>query len=358
MHRAFSCSATLLFLVVFLALPGGVRAQSNELPDGLPEVLPEVLVFGTLEETKAWMDSENWWGEGDHETELESPRVLLTGVSDRWSSESKQLTVAEKKEGFYRLMAPLVLYANELVRKRRGELEVARERLEGGGSLTPEELERLQTGAPMLRAATAEQAAALAADSPEWLPIIDDILYRLDEVPAGLALGQAAYESGYATSRFAREGNSFFGQWTYGGQGIKPEQQRTDSLGDHRIAAFEWPFDSVRGYFLNLSAHPAYEEFRRLRAEQRAAGQPLDSLVLADGLIRYSERGQEYVDTLKGIIRVNKLAEADRATLRDEPLRFYLGADSPEHAEEIRAEIEAMRESGEFAEVVERMRLF
>jgi uncharacterized FlgJ-related protein len=76
--------------------------------------------------------------------------------------------------------------------------------------------------------------------------VLDNALYRVDIIPNGLALGQAAYESGYGTSRFAVEGNALFGQWTYGGTGIKPEHQRTE-LGDYRIAAFEWPFDSMRG---------------------------------------------------------------------------------------------------------------
>ncbi len=319
--------------------------------------LPEVLVFGSLEESRDFLESENWWGAEQHDTELQAPRVLLTGITERWRSESQEMTVADKKEGFYRLMLPLVLHANELVMKRRGELVAGRDRLAEGGALTAEELERLRSGALVLRVVKEDEVAALGPDSDEWLGLIDEMLYRLDVVPPGLALGQAAYESGYGTSRFAQQGNALFGQWTYGGEGLKPEQQRS-SLGDHRIAAFEWPFDSVRGYYINLFSHPAYEEFRRLRAERRAAGQPLDSLDLADGLIRYSERGQEYVDSLKGIIRVNKLQAADRAVLRDEPLRFYVGAESPEDAERIRAEIADMRASGELAEVVERMRLY
>ena len=107
--------------------------------------------------------------------------------------------------------------------------------------------------------------------------MIDELLYKLDIIPAGLALGQAAYESGYGTSRFAVAGNALFGQWTFGGEGLVPEQQR-ESLGDHRIAAYDWPFDSVRAYFINLSSHPAYEDFRRLRAELKAAGKPVTSL--------------------------------------------------------------------------------
>jgi Bax protein len=135
-----------------------------------------------------------------------------------------------------------------------------------------------------------------------------------------------------------------------------PEKQRKN-LGDHRIAAFEWPFDSVRGYFINLSAHPAYEELRRLRAELKAAGKPLTSLALADGLIRYSERGQAYVDTLKGIIRVNKLDIADDAEFRDEPRRYLVPAEDATDAVKLREEIEALRKSGELANIISRMQL-
>jgi Bax protein len=171
-----------------------------------------------------------------------------------------------------------------------------------------------------------------------------------------LALGQAAYESGYGTSRFAHQGNSLFGQWTYGGDGIAPENKREEK-GNYGIAAFEWPFDSVRGYFLNLMSHPAYEDLRRLRADMRAAGKPLDSLTLADGLIRYSERGQEYVDSLKGMIRKNGLDIADNAVFRDEPLRFFLSEETVEDADAKMKEIGDARASGELAEIYARMRL-
>ena len=104
-------------------------------------------------------------------------------------------------------------------------------------------------------------------------------------------------------------------------------------------------------------SHPAYEDFRRLRAEARAAGRPLASMELADGLIRYSERGQEYVDTLKGIIRTNGLDIADQAVLRDEPMRFLVGAEDEDEAASIRRDIEAARASGELNAIVARMNL-
>jgi uncharacterized FlgJ-related protein len=264
--------------------------------------------------------------------------------------------VAEKKEVFYRFMLPLVLHANEMVMSRREGLLRAQRELQSGDGLSADSLALLRRLALLLPGFDEASAAALGADDPDWPGRIDELLHRVDIVPPGLALGQAAYESGYATSRFAVQGNALFGQWTYGGDGIKPQEQRA-SKGDHRIKAFDWPFDSVRGYYINLMSHRAYEDFRRLRAELRAAGKPLDSLVLADGLLSYSERGQAYVDTLKGIIRANALDVADRAAFRDEPIRFIVTEQTREEAAATREELARMRERGELAEIFERMNL-
>jgi uncharacterized FlgJ-related protein len=316
----------------------------------------EVLVFGSSDEVGEWLQAENWWGEASRAEQLEVPRAIITGINPRWRQTAQQLTVAEKKEIFYRFMLPLVVHANEMVMERRTRLENERAELQTGGELTRDELGELSDAAVLLRILSREEAQSLPSSGTAVLDVIDEALYRLDVIPAGLVLGQAAYESGYGTSRFAIEGNALFGQWTFGGNGLVPEQQRA-SLGDHRIASYDWPFDSVRGYFLNLSSHPAYEDFRRLRAELKERKEPLSSLVLADGLIRYSERGQEYVDTLKGMIRVNGLAAADDAVFRDEPMRFIVVAGDAETASELREEIERMRAAGELANIVRRMRL-
>jgi Bax protein len=317
----------------------------------------EMIVFDGPEDAAQWLIDENWWGEVHGGEQLAAPRAIITGINPRWQKLADELTVTEKKEIFYRFFLPLALHANEMVADRRNKLEAGREKIRSGESLDETELQSLRHGAIVLRVLSPEEADNLPASGDPPLEVIDELLYRLDVIPSGLVLGQAAYESGYGTSRFAVEGNALFGQWTYGGTGIKPAQQR-EHLGDHRIASFDWPFDSVRGYFINLSSHPAYEGFRRLRAELRAAGQPLTSLALADGLVRYSERGQEYVDTLKGIIRVNKLDIADDAYFRDEPLRLLIGADGPESARKMRSDLESMRNSGEFAELFQRMRLY
>ena len=72
---------------------------------------------------------------------------------------------------------------------------------------------------------------------------------------------------------------------------------------------------AVRSYMHNLNTHPAYASLRAARARQRAAGQSVDGYVLAGTLLGYSERGEAYVDQLRGLMRVNGLAALERARL-------------------------------------------
>ena len=329
-----------MFIVFGLATP--LRAQ-------------EVIVLSGLDETIAWLEGENWLGMEGLGQQLKVPRAMIVAISRRWQENAMKLPVATKKEIFYRFMLPLVVHANTMVLDRRDRLKRLDKILAGDSALSAEEITWLRGMAVILRIADRKKTDQMST-SAELRQVIDQALYRLDVIPAGLVLGQAAYESGYGTSRFAVEGNALFGQWTFGGQGLIPEQQRKQ-LGDHRIASYEWPFDSVRAYFINLSSNPAYEDFRRLRAELKAAGKRVSSIALADGLKKYSERGQAYVNTLKSIIRVNGLDTADDAVFRNEPMRFILGASDPVSAAKLRKDIKAMRESGEFAKLVDRMRL-
>jgi uncharacterized FlgJ-related protein len=315
----------------------------------------DVHVFADHEQSIAWMESIGWWGEDLRAEQMQVPRTLLIAISPTWRERAAEMPIATKKEFFYRCLLPLVAHANWLVRHRRAWLMERKAELEKGRMLEGENLENMRLFATVLRVKSSDEVEGIT-EPAEWLSIIDDLLYRLDEIPAGLAIGQAAYESGWGTSRFTVEGNALFGQWTYGGEGMAPKQQRKE-LGDHKIATFTWPFDSVRGYYLNLSTHPAYEDFRKIRAGMRNKGKPLNSLALADGLISYSERGQEYVDSLKSLIRSNGFDLADAAQPRDEPLAFAMGAADEKAAQSMKDEFEKMKANGKFDQVVAEMRL-
>ena len=136
---------------------------------------------------------------------------------------------------------------------------------------------------------------------------------RIDEVPVSLALAQAAKETGWGTSRFAQEGNALFGQWTWSGEGLKP--QEADENEGHKVMKFNVLQASVRAYQRNLNTHSTYKEFRLARAKLRDAGKPLDSIVLSEHLDEYAETGEQYVEILKKIIKQNNLKDFDNAKL-------------------------------------------
>jgi len=134
----------------------------------------------------------------------------------------------------------------------------------------------------------------------EW----EALLARVDTVPLMLVLVQSANESSWGRSRFAREGNNMFGMWCFSpGCGIVPERRGKGKT--HEVAAYKTINASVRAYLHTINTVGAYKDLRQLRARLRARGRRLDAVKLAGGLLRYSERGEDYVDEIRDMIRVN-----------------------------------------------------
>ena len=135
----------------------------------------------------------------------------------------------------------------------------------------------------------------------------------MDEIPTSLAIAQAAKETGWGTSRFAKEGNALFGQWTWSGEGLKPKNASKSE--GHKVMKFNILQLSVRAYLRNLNTHASYKDLRKARAELRDLNKPLDSLVLSTHLDKYAETGIEYTKILKQIIEQNKLTDFDDAKI-------------------------------------------
>ena len=142
---------------------------------------------------------------------------------------------------------------------------------------------------------------------------IASLKVRMDEIPASLAIAQAAKETGWGTSRFARKGNALFGQWTWSGEGLKPKEAEKGAT--HKVMKFNSLQLSVRAYLRNLNTHKSYIKLRKTRSELRSNDKPLDSLVLSKYLDKYAETGSHYVDVLQKIINQNKLKDFDEARL-------------------------------------------
>ena len=141
---------------------------------------------------------------------------------------------------------------------------------------------------------------------------LSELKIRMDIIPVSLAIAQAAKETGWGTSRFAKEGNALFGQWTYSENGLEPLESVE---GEHKVARFNVLQASVRAYKLNLNTHKVYKDFRKARAELREKDEEINSLKLAKFLNKYAETGKQYTETLEKIIKQNSLKDFDQAKL-------------------------------------------
>ncbi|MEZ9594557.1 glucosaminidase domain-containing protein [Shewanella sp. 10N.261.52.F9] len=266
--------------------------------DKRPTKMPKDIRINSLDELMALFDSLNYntksWQEGNREV----PRLTFESVSERWQKTSNEIPVQQKKMVFFRLLAPLILVANENILLER----------------------KLITEAPLNDAVLQKIAHKYKITKDDNTALTEEqrqaLLEEVDIMPPSLVLAQAAEESGWATSRFTVEGNAFFGQWDFSGKGMIPKQQRKE-LGNYGLARFDTPLASVEGYMLNLNTNNAYKKLRELRAKLRAQNKPITGMELAGTLDKYSERGQAYIDGIRQMISYNKLDQVDEAYLSD-----------------------------------------
>lgn len=209
--------------------------------------------------------------------------------------------VNEKKDRFFDYLLPMVEHRNAWVQQSREFLAEVRARIDAGEQLSRGDRERVEALAQRYR---------LELDGEVDPKVVDELLLRADQLPPSLVLAQAAAESAWGTSRFARSANNLFGQWCFSkGCGLVPGRRPEGA--SHEVQRFETVADAVDSYFRNLNSHDAYETVRLLRARARAEGRELSGPELAEGLLRYSERGAEYIHELRAIIRVNDLETLD-----------------------------------------------
>ncbi|NKB20414.1 MAG: hypothetical protein GKS01_07945 [Alphaproteobacteria bacterium] len=209
---------------------------------------------------------------------------------------------ADRKNVFVMMTLPLVLHVNELILQTRAQLQALDQRRASGKLITIEDQEFLE-----------KVASEYGLENPD----MGELLKRVDIIPPSLALAQSAEESGWGTSRFAREGNALFGQRTWRSTtGIVPKKREEGKK--FKVRAFDHLLDGVKAYAQNLNGHPSYREFRARRAAMRnATGGSIDGMKLAATLSSYSERGADYIATIQTLIRINRFTAFDDTKLLD-----------------------------------------
>ena len=218
----------------------------------------------------------------------------------------KQLDIETRKKIFLHTLLPAVLLAEEEIKWEKRALNLVRLRL---GQEWGQEPFLRNNQDWQVRFTDSEVEFIISLTKKYRTADPEELARRIDILPVSLVLAQGALESSWGTSRFALEGNSLFGVWTWGNDGIVPEHRDADKT--HRVADYNSLFDSVRAYLLNLNRMEVYAKLRQLRQNSD------DSIVLSSGLLYYSIRRYDYVKDVRLVIDHNDLKEYDRCRLDD-----------------------------------------
>lgn len=214
--------------------------------------------------------------------------------------------IEEKKRIFFLTLLPMILMANEEIQAERDLIDALTTAYDKGQEPAPEQSERL---------ADVQAKYKIKGDPLSDPQVRAKLLKRVDILPPSLVLAQAANESAWGTSRFARLANNLFGEWTFTpGTGIVPTGRPEGEI--YEVRSFPTLYDSVNSYMLNLNTHRAYRSLREMRAQARLEERPLRGIELAEGLTAYSIRREEYVAEIAAMIRHNRLTRFSHISLR------------------------------------------
>jgi Bax protein len=204
-----------------------------------------------------------------------------------------------KKELFFRSILPMALLANEEISQQRSTLHAIFEQFDQKGFITLRQQKKLDSISKRYR--IKEDALTIQTARKK-------LLRRVDNIPESLVLSQAANESGWGTSRFARQANNIFGEWTFTpGTGLVPKNRPKGAT--YEVRRFTTLYQSVRSYMRNINTHRGYKKLRQTREELRQNNQELSGKLLAMGLDNYSTRRSAYSREIQALIKSNRLEQ-------------------------------------------------
>ena len=207
---------------------------------------------------------------------------------------------SSSKQDFIKTLLPLISYENQKILLERKNLYNIQEALVNDKTLTNRDLYYLKKIAKKYK---------ININNKHKIDLVNQLLIFVDVIPNSIVLAQAANESGWGTSRFAKEYNALFGEYTYDfSKGVMPLKREEGKK--HLVKAFSSYNNSVESYFKNINTHYAYENFRLTRKLMRDKNNFSNINLLVDTLNTYAE-DNDYVETISSIIESNKLSQFD-----------------------------------------------
>lgn len=214
------------------------------------------------------------------------PRLFITKIPH----EIKNIHGGKRVRFFIKTVLPLILLENENIEKERNlVIPVAAKE-----NWSSEDRKLIYETARKYRIIQRDDdISSFSTEEKERIRYFFD--HRIRPVPPPIALGMAALESGWGSSRFAIDGNNLFGHTTQDtSKGIKPKNWKGT---ERHIKKFDSLSESISSYLLNINRNRAYRKFRNLRREY-----PNDFIKLSQGFSKYSRIEDEYIERLQLII--------------------------------------------------------
>jgi len=208
--------------------------------------------------------------------------------------------LSESKKDFVKTLLPLISYENQNILLERSKLENIKVFLDNNNTLSKSDLKFLHKISKKYRLKTANK---------HKYDLVNELLDLVDIIPNSIVLAQAANESGWGTSRFAREFNALFGEYTYDySNGVVPLLREEGEK--HLVKTFDSVDKSIQSYFNNLNSHYAYKDFREVRKIMREKNNFSNVRLLVYELDSYAA-DTNYIKTINLIIDANKLDQFD-----------------------------------------------
>ena len=219
--------------------------------------------------------------------------VLLTSTDWRKN-------ISQKKTKFIETVLPLISFENQKILIERKRLIEIKNYLEEQKTLMQNDFFYLNKMVKKYQ---------IKSRNKHKIDLVNELLFSVDVIPNSIVLAQAVNESGWGTSRFAREYNALFGQYTYDiNNGVVPYEREKGKK--HLIRNFSSIDKSVESYFRNINTHYAYQRFREVRSQIHKSDLNKNIKLLTQTLNVYAE-DEAYVDTINSIIDSNNFFQFD-----------------------------------------------
>ena len=241
------------------------------------------------------------------ETIISDSRINIIKISD--TNKPKPIQVAstnwknnfsKKKVKFISTLLPLISYQNQKIIVERKRLFEIYYYLDLQKTLHKNDIIFLEHMA---------KKYLINSKNIHKIDLIERLLQSVDIIPNSIVLAQAANESGWGSSRFAKEYNALFGQYTYDEKnGVVPFRREEGER--YLIRNFSSIDKSVESYFKNINTHYAYEKFRDMRSAMNKNNLGLNIKLLTECLDVYA-KDEFYVETINSIIETNNFTQFD-----------------------------------------------